>query len=43
MALEVLFAWGDLMVADRVNFQRVYDRQGAGAAGVGRYHAGRSR
>lgn len=25
MALEVLFAWGDLMVADRVNFQRVYD------------------
>jgi uncharacterized protein YcaQ len=24
-ALEVLFAWGDLMVADRVNFQRVYD------------------
>jgi uncharacterized protein YcaQ len=25
MALEVLFAYGDLMVADRVNFQRVYD------------------
>jgi uncharacterized protein len=25
MALEVLFAWGDLMVADRANFQRVYD------------------
>lgn len=25
MALEVLFACGDLMVADRVNFQRVYD------------------
>ncbi len=25
MALEALFAWGDLMVADRVNFQRVYD------------------
>lgn len=25
MALEVLFAHGDLMVADRVNFQRVYD------------------
>ena len=25
MALEVLFALGDLMVADRVNFQRVYD------------------
>lgn len=25
MALEVLFAWGDLMVADRVSFQRVYD------------------
>lgn len=25
MALEVLFAAGDLMVADRVNFQRVYD------------------
>jgi uncharacterized protein YcaQ len=25
MALEVLFAQGDLMVADRVNFQRVYD------------------
>jgi uncharacterized protein YcaQ len=25
MALEVLFAFGDLMVADRVNFQRVYD------------------
>lgn len=25
VALEVLFAWGDLMVADRVNFQRVYD------------------
>jgi uncharacterized protein YcaQ len=24
-ALEVLFAWGDLMVSDRVNFQRVYD------------------
>ncbi len=24
-ALEVLFAYGDLMVADRVNFQRVYD------------------
>jgi uncharacterized protein YcaQ len=24
-ALEALFAWGDLMVADRVNFQRVYD------------------
>ncbi len=24
-ALEVLFAWGDLMIADRVNFQRVYD------------------
>ena len=25
MALEALFAWGDLMVADRVNFHRVYD------------------
>lgn len=25
MALEALFARGDLMVADRVNFQRVYD------------------
>lgn len=25
VALEVLFAYGDLMVADRVNFQRVYD------------------
>lgn len=25
MALEALFAWGDLMVADRVKFQRVYD------------------
>ena len=25
MSLEALFAWGDLMVADRVNFQRVYD------------------
>jgi hypothetical protein len=25
IALEALFAWGDLMVADRVNFQRVYD------------------
>ena len=25
MALEALFAWGDLMVANRVNFQRVYD------------------
>ncbi len=25
VALEALFAWGDLMVADRVNFQRVYD------------------
>jgi uncharacterized protein YcaQ len=25
MALEVLFAFGDLMVADRVAFQRVYD------------------
>ena len=25
VALEVLFAWGDLMVANRVNFQRVYD------------------
>jgi hypothetical protein len=25
MALEALFAWGELMVADRVNFQRVYD------------------
>jgi hypothetical protein len=25
MALEVLFAYGDLMVSDRVNFQRVYD------------------
>lgn len=24
-ALEALFAWGDLMVADRVAFQRVYD------------------
>ena len=24
-ALEALFAWGDLMVADRVNFHRVYD------------------
>lgn len=24
-ALEALFAWGDLMVADRVSFQRVYD------------------
>lgn len=25
MALEALFAYGDLMVADRVNFQRLYD------------------
>ena len=25
MALEALFAYGDLMVAERVNFQRVYD------------------
>ncbi len=25
MALEALFAWGEVMVADRVNFQRVYD------------------
>lgn len=25
MALEALFAWGDLMVADREKFQRVYD------------------
>ena len=25
IALEALFAWGDLMVAERVNFQRVYD------------------
>ncbi|HPH97060.1 MAG TPA: crosslink repair DNA glycosylase YcaQ family protein [Anaerolineaceae bacterium] len=25
MALEVLFAQGDLMISDRVNFQRVYD------------------
>ena len=25
MALEALFAWGDVMVAERVNFQRVYD------------------
>ncbi len=25
MALEVLFAYGDLMVSDRVNFHRVYD------------------
>ncbi len=25
IALEVLFAYGDLMVTDRVNFQRVYD------------------
>ncbi len=24
-ALEHLYAWGDLMIADRVNFQRVYD------------------
>ena len=24
-ALEYLFAWGELMIADRVNFQRVYD------------------
>ena len=24
-ALEHLFAWGDLMIADRVNFQRAYD------------------
>jgi uncharacterized protein YcaQ len=24
-ALEALFAWGDLMVSDRVNFHRVYD------------------
>lgn len=24
-ALEALFAWGDLMVAERVNFHRVYD------------------
>jgi uncharacterized protein len=27
-ALEHLFAWGELMVADRVNFQRVYDLTG---------------
>jgi hypothetical protein len=25
MALEALFAWGELMVSDRVNFQRIYD------------------
>ena len=25
MALEALFAWGDLMVAERVHFHRVYD------------------
>jgi uncharacterized protein YcaQ len=25
LALEALFAYGDLMIADRVNFQRVYD------------------
>jgi hypothetical protein len=25
MALEALFAWGELMVAERVNFQRVYE------------------
>ena len=25
MALEALFAWGDLMVAERVSFHRVYD------------------
>lgn len=25
VALEYLYAWGDLMIADRVNFQRVYD------------------
>lgn len=25
IALEALFAWGELMVAERVNFQRVYD------------------
>ncbi len=25
IALEALFAWGDVMVANRVNFQRVYD------------------
>jgi uncharacterized protein YcaQ len=25
MALEALFAWGDLMVANRASFQRVYD------------------
>ena len=24
-ALENLFAWGDLMIAGRINFQRVYD------------------
>ena len=24
-ALEYLFAWGELMISDRVNFQRVYD------------------
>ena len=24
-ALELLFSWGDLMIADRINFQRVYD------------------
>jgi uncharacterized protein YcaQ len=24
-ALEYLFAWGELMIADRVNFQRLYD------------------
>jgi uncharacterized protein YcaQ len=24
-ALEHLFAWGELMIADRINFQRVYD------------------
>ncbi len=27
-ALEHLYAWGDLMIADRVNFQRVYDLTG---------------
>lgn len=24
-ALELLYSWGDLMIADRINFQRVYD------------------
>ncbi len=43
MALEALFAHGDLMVADRVNFQRVYDLKRTYSACVGGYHTCRTR